>query len=66
MEERNVRNVYQELSQRYQIPLLDFSEMTFSSDTNYFMNSHHVNKKGANAFSTELAQSIDSLVFFNP
>ena len=66
LEERNVRNVYQELSQRYQIPLLDFSEMTFSSDTNYFMNSHHVNKKGANAFSTELAQSIDSLVFFNP
>lgn len=65
LEEKSTRNAYQELAQRYKIPILDFSEMIFSSDTNYFMNGHHVNKKGANIFSTKLAQSIDSLEFLN-
>lgn len=65
LNEGRARNVYQELSQRYQIPLLDFSEMEISSDTNYFMNGHHVNKKGADFFSKKLAQSIDSLELLN-
>ena len=65
LEENDARSTYQELSQRYNIPLLDFSVMDISSDSNYFMNGHHVNQKGANVFSTKLAQSIDSLGLLN-
>ena len=53
--------VYRDLSRKYAVPLLDFSEMEFSSDSSFFMNGHHVNRKGANVFSYKLAQSIDSL-----
>lgn len=61
LEEEETRAAYQDLSQRYDIPLLDFSEIDFYSDTSFFMNGHHVNRKGAAAFSAKLARSIDSL-----
>lgn len=61
LEEEQTRAAYQNLSQRYDIPLLDFSEINFCSDSSYFMNGHHVNKKGAHRFSEELAVAIDSL-----
>jgi hypothetical protein len=59
--EEKTRAAYQDLSQRYDIPLLDFSEINFCSDSSYFMNGHHVNRIGANRFTEELAYSIDSL-----
>ena len=61
LEEEQTRAAYQDLSQRYDIPLLDFSEIDFCSDSSYFMNGHHVNKKGAHRFSEKLAVAIDSL-----
>lgn len=66
LKEKKTRKAYQDLSQRYAIPLLDFSTMDISSDTSYFMNGHHVNQKGAEIFSTALAHSIDSLKILNP
>ena len=65
LEEEQTRAAYQNLSQKYNIPLLDFSEIGFCSDSSYFMNGHHVNRKGATAFSAKLAQSIDSLGLIN-
>lgn len=59
--EEDTLAAYQDLSQRYDIPLLDFSEIDFCSDSSYFMNGHHVNRKGAQRFSEELAVAIDSL-----
>lgn len=61
LEEEQTRAAYQNLSRKYGVPLFDFSEMEFSSDSSYFMNGHHLNKKGAVAFSQRLAQSIDSI-----
>ena len=61
LDEDKTRAAYLALSQRYDIPLLDFSEIAFCTDTSYFMNGHHVNKKGADCFSEELALAIDSL-----
>lgn len=61
LEEEETRKAYHDLSQKYGIPLLDFSEIDFCTDTSYFMNGHHVNRKGAERFSTELAYAIDSL-----
>lgn len=66
LKEKKTRKAYQDLSQSYDIPLLDFSTMDISSDTSYFMNGHHVNQKGAEVFSTALAHSIDSLNLLNP
>ena len=59
--EEKPRKVYQSLSQKFNIPLLDFSEMDISSDKSYFMNGHHVNKKGANLFTERLSHELDSL-----
>ena len=61
LDETQTRKAYQDLSERYDIPLLDFSEIDFCSDSSYFMNGHHVNRIGANRFTEELAYSIDSL-----
>jgi len=61
LDETQTRKAYQDLSERYDIPLLDFSKIGFCSDSSYFMNGHHVNRIGANRFSEELAYSIDSL-----
>lgn len=65
LDEEQTRYAYQTLSQKYNIPLIDFSEIDFSIDTNYFINGHHVNKKGADIFSLRVAQSIDSLGIMN-
>ena len=66
LKEKKTRKAYQDLSQSYDIPLLDFSTMDISSDTSFFMNGHHVNQKGAEIFSTALAHSIDSMNILNP
>ena len=66
LDEKKTRKTYQDLSQSYDIPLLDFSTMNISFDTSYFMNGHHVNQKGAEIFTTTLAHSIDSLHILNP
>ena len=61
LEEEQTRTAYLNLSQKYDIPLLDFSEIDFCTDSSYFINGHHVNRKGADQFSEKLAIAIDSL-----
>lgn len=61
LEESEPMKAYQELSEQYGIPVLDFSRMDFCSDTLYFKDANHINRKGAAVFSRALAHAIDSL-----
>lgn len=58
---QEVYNLYQELSDKYNIPILDYNYLDLSMDTTWFYNATHLNKKGADLFSERLAQDIDSL-----
>lgn len=61
LDDEKSMKAYIGLSERYNIPILDFSEMEICSDTSYFQDANHVNKKGADYFTLALAHRIDSL-----
>ena len=61
LDERLAMDAYHRLSEKYGVPILDFSEMDFSSDTKFFHDANHVNSVGAERFSMELAHCIDTL-----
>lgn len=61
LNEEKTRAAYRDLSQKYDVPMIDLSVMDFYADSNYFMNGHHLNRRGAELFSIELAHRIDSL-----
>ena len=65
LDETKTWEAYRDLSQRYGVPILDFSEMEFYADTSYFMNGHHLNRKGAEIFSLRLAQKLKSMEIIN-
>ena len=46
---------FRELANRNHVPLWDFSDWTHDGDRTYFYNSQHLNAKGAEAFSDDLA-----------
>jgi len=54
-------NVYRQLGEQYNIPILDYSSVFWANDSSYFYNANHVNLLGAKLFSTQLAHDIDSL-----
>ena len=49
---------YKELSNKYEVPLLDYSCDYWTNDSSYFYNANHINLKGASLFSTRLANDI--------
>ena len=53
--------IYQQLSEKYEVPILDFTDMSICTDTNYFYDANHLNYDGALRFSVEFAHCIDSL-----
>lgn len=53
--------IYEQLAQKYNVPLIDNSHISWNADTTYFKDSNHVNKKGADLFSLKLAYDIKSL-----
>ena len=53
--------MYDSIARKYNIPILDYNYAPISYDTTYFYNAIHLNKKGAEFFSTILAHDIDSL-----
>ena len=61
LEEDGVLQVDQDLSDRFNVRILDFSQMDFCSDTGYFRDGNHLNAEGARLFSMSLAHAIDSL-----
>ena len=56
---------FRELSQKYGVPLWDYSDWRFSADTEYFQNSQHLNSEGANVFSADLANRLKGFIAAN-
>lgn len=56
-----IHGIYYELSEKYDIPVLDYSNCWLSQDTIYFLNATHLNKTGAELFTTKLGHDLDSL-----
>ena len=65
LDEENVLGMYRDLADRYDVHILDFSQMDFCSDTNYFRDGNHLNAEGARLFTMGLAHAIDSLNILN-
>ena len=65
---RNIEGMYQmydSIARKYNIPILDYTYAPISYDTVYFYNATHLNKRGAELFSAQLAHDIDSLMHEN-
>lgn len=52
---------YKKFADKYDIPVLDYMNMDISSDTAYFYNAMHLNKRGAEIYSDSLANGIKRL-----
>ena len=52
---------FQYYSEKYQIPVLDYTYYYLSYDTAHFYNATHLNKTGAELFTTKLCHDLDSL-----
>ncbi|MDR0866647.1 MAG: hypothetical protein LBO74_17200 [Candidatus Symbiothrix sp.] len=53
---------YQDLSQKYQILFLDYSQDSISYNKDYFYDTQHLNTKGAEAFSRKLANDLIDVI----
>ena len=56
--------MYDSIARKYNIPILDYTYIPISYDTAYFYNATHLNKLGAELFSTQLALDIKELEIF--
>lgn len=57
----NLLQIYRDLSLKHNVLLLDYTNLSICSDSIYFKDTNHLNKIGAELFSTKLAHDIDSL-----
>lgn len=55
---------YRAISERYGIPMLDYTDMGLCSDSTSFYNANHINDKSARSFSRQLAEDIASMGIF--
>jgi len=53
--------VFNMFADKYRIPVLDYTYSELSRDTTFFFNAIHLNKKGAEVFTTKLCHDLDSL-----
>jgi len=53
---------FRELSAQYQVPFWDYSDWSHAGDRSYFQNSQHLNARGAEAFSNDLAGQLRSYI----
>lgn len=61
--ENQMYEMYDTIAQRFDIPILDYNDIPMCYDTTYFYNGTHLNKIGAELFTTKLAHDIDSIGF---
>lgn len=54
-------NEYEQISEKYCIPLMDYSSVSWAGDSTYFYNANHINLYGSELFSAYLAHDLDSL-----
>jgi hypothetical protein len=57
-DKETVLGIYRSFSERYNIPFLDYTNDPICYDTNNFYNSLHLNKTGAELFTSKLAHDI--------
>ncbi len=53
--------IFDSIANEFDVPILDYTYSYLSYDTTYFYNASHLNKQGAELFSTMLANDLDSL-----
>ena len=53
--------MYDSIAKKFDIPILDYNDIPMCYDTTYFYNATHLNRMGAELFTTKLAHDIDSL-----
>lgn len=53
-----IMDLYQAIAQQYQVLLLDYSQMPLTNQQDFFYNSQHLNKQGAELFSRRLANDL--------
>lgn len=58
---KEIHGIFYELSERYDIPILDYTNCWLSQDTTFFYNATHLNKTGAELFTIQLCHDLDSL-----
>lgn len=61
--ESHMFDMYDSIASMLDIPILDYNDITMCYDTTYFYNATHLNKTGAELFTTKLAHDIDSIGF---
>lgn len=61
MNDTSAMAVYDSLSRKYSIPLLDYSRMYICNDSIYFRDGCHINFRGSSIFTRQMAHDIDSL-----
>lgn len=54
-------DIYQSFADRYDCQVLNYTYDSLSYDTSYFYNATHLNKKGAEIFSSKLAMDLKDL-----
>lgn len=54
--------MYDSIAKNFSIPILDYTYDSISYDTSYFYNAEHLNKKGAELFSTKLANDLKAVI----
>ena len=57
-----IMNIYKEMSKKHQIPFLDYSSDSICLNKAYFYNAEHLNLKGSNLFSKELASDLKKYI----
>ncbi len=55
---KEIINLYQSIANQYQIPFIDYSNDSISYNQKLFYNTNHLNAKGADIFTKQLAQDI--------
>lgn len=63
--EQQMFEMYDGIAKKFDIPILDYNDIPMCYDKTYFYNATHLNKRGAELFTTKLAHDIDSIWCFN-
>ena len=61
LNEEEMFAMYDSIAEKFDIPILDYNDIPMCYDTTYFYNATHLNRLGAELFTTKLAHDIDSL-----
>ncbi len=58
-----IMDYYYAISEKYNVPILDYRTLPMCYDTTYFYEGSHINRLGTEIFSTQLAHDLDSIGF---